>query len=99
MAALYGEGRADELASEDEGEQALAIRGLSPSGPYSPESAPGSVEEGRGASPRPSSAGSGGGASVVSLRGKLDALYDPTAEDFGAYLMRMGRVINAAKQS
>ena len=95
MAALYGEGRADELASEDEGEQALAIRGLSPSGPYSPESAPGSVEEGRGASPRPSSAGSGGGASVVSLRGKLDALYDPTAEDFGAYLMRMGRVINA----
>jgi len=95
MAALYGEGRADELASEDEGERALAIRGLSPSEPYSPESAPGSVEEGRGASPRPSSAGSGGGASVVSLRGKLDALYDPTAEDFGAYLMRMGRVINA----
>ncbi|CAL1170400.1 unnamed protein product [Cladocopium goreaui] len=95
MAALYGEGRADELASEDEGEQALAIRGVSPSEPYSPESAPGSVEGGRGASPRPSSAGSGGGASVVSLRGKLDALYDPTAEDFGAYLMRMGRVINA----
>ena len=96
MAALYGEGRADELASGDEGEQeALAVRGVSPPEPYSPESPPGSAEEGRGASPRPSSAGSGGGASVVSLRGKLDALYDPTAEDFGTYLMRMGRVINA----
>ncbi|CAK9027596.1 Retrovirus-related Pol polyprotein from transposon opus [Durusdinium trenchii] len=45
-------------------------------------------------SPRPSSVGTGG-VSVVSLRAKLQALYDPSAGEFGAYLMRMGRIISA----
>ena len=33
--------------------------------------------------------------SVVSLQGKLAALYDPHSEALGPYLLRMGRVISA----
>ena len=41
----------------------------------------------------------GGGVSVVSLQGKLEALYDPRSEALGPYLLRMGRVISALSTS
>ena len=44
---------------------------------------------------RVSLAGTVGGFSVASLQGKLEALYDPNAEELGPYLLRMGRVIGA----
>ena len=46
-------------------------------------------------SPRPSAAGTGGGVSVASLQGKLEALYDPHSGALVPYLLRMGRVISA----
>ena len=93
MTALYGEGKAEALASEEDEEERELIPAVP--APFSP-GAVGSVAGLGENSPRPSSVGSGG-ASVVSLKGRLDALYDPTAEDFGAYLARMNRVINALK--
>ena len=82
MDELYGEGRAAELDEGDEEEEEER-----PSASASPSVA--LVN-----SPRPSSVETGG-VSVVSLRAKLQALYDPSAEEFGAYLMRMGRIISA----
>ena len=99
MTALYGEGRADELGSEGEEEEPadLPVVPASVPVPLTPSHSPGSAasEQGRGDnSPRPSSVASGG-ASVSSLQAKLKALYDPSGEDLGAYLMRMGRTIEA----
>ena len=106
MTALYGEGRAGALQSEGEEEEELVPvvpslpAGGGPVGlggfstpPYSPSFL--GSEEGR-QSPRPSSVGSGS-ASVSSLKGRLDALYDPANEEFSAYLARMGRVISALR--
>ena len=87
MDELYGEGRAAELDEGDEEEEEER-----PSVSASPSVA--SREVALVNSPRPSSVGTGG-VSVVSLRAKLQALYDPSAEEFGAYLMRMGRIISA----
>ncbi|CAK9039750.1 unnamed protein product [Durusdinium trenchii] len=87
MDELYGEGRAAELDEGDEEEEEER-----PSASASPSVA--SREVALVNSPRPSSVGTGG-VSVVSLRAKLQALYDPSAEEFGAYLMRMGRIISA----
>ena len=87
MDELYGEGRAAELDEGDEEEEEER-----PSASASPSVA--SREVALVNSPRPSSVGTGG-VSVVSLRAKLQALYDPSAEEFGAYLMRMGRIVSA----
>ena len=87
MDELYGEGRAAELDEGDEEEEEER-----PSASASPSVA--SREVALVNSPRPSSVGTGG-VSVASLRAKLQALYDPSAEEFGAYLMRMGRIISA----
>ena len=96
MEHLYGAGRAAEL-EEDEEEPEERLPGALVPSPLSPGSgspSPSVRSGGRAGSPRPSSAGSGG-ASVSSLQAKLRALYDPSAEDLGPYLMRMGRTIEA----
>ena len=92
MEHFYGEGRLEALDEGEGSEEGRDLEALP-----SPSVAPSQESEGRprgNGSPRPSSVGTGG-ASVVSLQGKLRALYDPTTEDFGAYLLRMGRTINA----
>ena len=94
MEHLYGEGRAGELEEqdEDEGADGAIVPTLEPI-PPSPAGSAGVDGRGQAVGP-PSSAGSGG-ASVRSLQGKLKSLYDPSAEDLGSYLMRMGRTIEA----
>ena len=98
MVHLYGAGKAEALPEEDEEEEQELVPAYSPSVAATPAS-PGSVRSEAGGgdnSPRPPSVGSVG-ASVSSLKGCLDALYDPSAEEFGAYLARIGRVINALR--
>lgn len=94
MEHLYGAGRAGELEEEDDGPEGreVALQGSASGAPSVAASEGERRDEGRGS---PSSAGSAGAASARSLQAKLKALYDPSAEDLGAYLMRMGRTIEA----
>ena len=94
MEHLYGAGRAGELEEEDDGPEGreIALQGSASGAPSVAASEGERRDEGRGS---PSSAGSAGAASARSLQAKLKALYDPSAEDLGAYLMRMGRTIEA----
>ena len=94
MEHLYGAGRAGELEEEDDGPEGreVALQGSASGAPSVAASEGERRDEGRDS---PSSAGSAGAASARSLQAKLKALYDPSAEDLGAYLMRMGRTIEA----
>ena len=96
MAHFYGEERLGSLDEDDEEGEAEdspppALGRLEDASPPSE----GSHGSRTGGSPRVSVAGTVGGFSVASLQGKLEALYDPNAEELGPYLLRMGRVIGA----
>ena len=91
----HGEGRAVELEEDEADEPDGRVVPVLPRDPSSPAGSAGSEVGRREERPGPpSSVGSGGG-SVRSLQAKLRALYDPSMEELGAYLMRMGRTIEA----